>query len=187
MRIVGGSLRGRKLAVPKSQAIRPTTDRNRESLFNILNHHWPEKLQATRVLDVFAGTGALGIEAISRGAAFSVFIELSAEGRGLLRDNIESLGLTGKTKVFRRDALRPGAIGSIQPFDLVFADPPYGKKLGEAAAAKLYEDGWLNAGSLLVLEESKDSMPDNLAEFKKVDERNFGETMIGFFELITVK
>ncbi|MEE9315280.1 MAG: 16S rRNA (guanine(966)-N(2))-methyltransferase RsmD [Rhizobiaceae bacterium] len=185
MRIVGGRLRGRKLAEPKTQDIRPTTDRNRESLFNILNHHWPEKLDGTRVLDVFAGTGALGCEALSRGAAFAVFIEQGVEGRGLLRQNIEALGLTGHTKVFRRDALKPGIIGTLEPFDLVFADPPYGKGLGEKAIAALVENGWLKPSALLVLEEQKNHMPNTLNGFRKTDERSFGESAFGLFQLVT--
>ena len=186
MRVVGGKFRGRRLAEPKSQAIRPTTDRNRESLFNILTHHWPEKMNDSRVLDAFAGTGALGCEAVSRGARFAMFIENSVEGRGLLRDNIETLALTGNTKVLKRDATRPGPIGTMAPFDLVFADPPYAKSLGEQAVSALLEHGWFADGALLVLEEHRDHMPALMDGFEKVDERQFGETSIGFFELSAI-
>ncbi|MFD0916137.1 16S rRNA (guanine(966)-N(2))-methyltransferase RsmD [Pseudahrensia aquimaris] len=183
MRIVGGSLRGRSLAVPKSNAIRPTTDRTRESLFNILSHNWPEKLNGGRVLDVFAGTGALGLEAMSRGASFAMFVENSIEGRGLLRTNIENFGLNGKTKISKTDATRPGPIRALEPFDLIFADPPYGKTLGEQALAALLREGWLASHALVVLEERKDTLPSALQGFNSIESRNFGETAIGFFEL----
>ena len=185
MRIVGGKFGGRKLAVPKSQNIRPTTDRTRESLFNILNHTYPDKLRHTRVLDVFAGTGALGLEAMSRGAGYCVFIEIGAEGRGLLRTNIETFGLNGHTKVFRRDATKPGDIGTLRPFDIVFADPPYGKDLGESALTALAENGWLQEGALCILEEKRGSLPDSVDGFSCEDVRQFGDTEIGFFRLQT--
>eukprot|EP01035_Chromulina_nebulosa_P055027 gene55027-biopygen39199 len=124
MRIVGGEFRGRTLAAPKSNAIRPTTDRTRESLFNILSHAYPETLRETRVLDCFAGTGAVGLEALSRGAAAALFVETSVEGRGLLRSNIEALGLQARARIFRRDAASLGPAGNVEPFDLMFADPP---------------------------------------------------------------
>lgn len=154
MRIVGGDLRGRPLAAPKSSAIRPTTDRTRESLFNILSHAYPKCLDGTRVLDLFSGTGALGIEALSRGARFCQFVEESAEGRGLLRENVETLSLTGRTKIFRRDATDLGPSGASGTFDLVFADPPYGKGLGERALVSAAENGWLKEGAVIVLEEA---------------------------------
>src|SRR4051812_21408319 len=108
MRIVGGRLRGRTLAAPKSQAIRPTADRLRESLFNILVHAYEDPVTGARVLDLFAGTGALGLEAMSRGAAFALFVDDGAEARALLRENVATLGLGGTTKVFRRDASKLG-------------------------------------------------------------------------------
>ena len=135
MRIVGGEFRGRPLATPRSNAIRPTTDRTREAVFNVLAHRFADKLDGARVLDLFAGTGALGLEALSRGAAYCVFIEEAAEGRGLIRSNVETFGLTGRTKIFRRDATSLGEAGTVPPFGLVFADPPYGKGLGEKRAA----------------------------------------------------
>src|SRR5947199_5424027 len=110
MRIVGGQWRGRVLAAPRSQAIRPTADRLRESLFNILIHAYDDPVAGARVLDLFAGTGALGLEAISRGAAFALFIDDGAEARALLRQNVEALGLAAVTKIFRRDATQLGAV-----------------------------------------------------------------------------
>ena len=186
MRIVGGDLRGRKLAQPKSQNIRPTTDRNRESLFNIIQHNWPEKLKNGRVLDVFAGTGAFGCEALSRGASHVAFIELSSEGSGLIHQNMESLGISDRSALLRRDASRPGSNGGSETFDLVFADPPYAKGLGEKAAIALARGSWLSLGALFILEENRDSLPIALDGFDKTDERQFGDTAIGFFEYVTV-
>src|SRR5215467_106870 len=137
MRVVGGRLRGRNLAAPSSQAIRPTADRLRESLFNILLHAYDNPIEGARVLDLFAGTGALGIEAISRGAAFALFVDNGAEARALLRNNVEALALGGVTKVFRRDATNLGAAHPVEPFSVAFVDPPYGKGFAEKALASL--------------------------------------------------
>src|SRR4051795_5271583 len=141
MRIVGGRLRGRALAAPKSQAIRPTADRLRESLFNILTHAYHDPITGSRVLDLFAGTGALGLEAISRGAAFALFVDDRAEARALLRQNVEALGLGGMTRIFRRDATRLGAAHPVEPFALVFLDPPYGRGLAAPALASARAGG----------------------------------------------
>ena len=178
MRIVGGEYRGRPLAAPKSSAIRPTTDRTRESLFNILSHAYPESLGGTRVLDLFSGTGALGIEALSRGARYCLFVEESAEGRGLLRENVEALSLQGKTRIFRRDATDLGPAGPIDPFDLVFADPPYGKGLGERALVCAAEHGWLADGALIVLEEAATANVSLPGPFSLLETRSYGESVI---------
>src|SRR3978361_1423772 len=151
MRVVGGRLRGRNLASPASREIRPTADRLRESLFNILIHAYGDPIENARVLDLFAGTGALGIEAISRGARFALFVDNGAEARALLRNNVEALGLGGVTKVFRRDAGDLGPAHPVEPFSLVFLDPPYGKKLAEKALASLRDGGWLTAGGRRVV------------------------------------
>src|ERR1700758_4528085 len=150
MRVVGGRLRGRNLASPASQAIRPTADRLRESLFNILVHAYDNPIEGARVLDLFAGTGALGIEAISRGAAFALFVDNGAEARALLRSNVEALGLGGATKVFRRDAADLGPAHPVEPFSLAFLDPPYGKHLAEQALASLRDGGWLTREAVVV-------------------------------------
>lgn len=163
MRVVGGALKGRRLATPKSDAIRPTTDRARESLFNILEHAYPGSIEGARVLDLFSGTGALGIESISRGAAYCLFVEQDIAARALIRENVEALGLQGCTRIFRRDATHMGPIGTMQPFRLVFADPPYGKGLGEKAVASLLAGGWLEKGALVVVEETA-SNPFQLPE-----------------------
>ncbi|MBB4184126.1 16S rRNA (guanine(966)-N(2))-methyltransferase RsmD [Sinorhizobium terangae] len=181
MRIVGGEFRGRVLATPKSNDIRPTTDRTRESLFNILSHAYPEALDGTRVLDLFAGTGAVGLEALSRGCRQALFVEQGVEGRGLLRVNIETLGLQGRAKIFRRDATDLGPVGTMEPFHLVFADPPYAKGLGERALAAAAAGKWLVPGALAILEERADIEPRLPAEFELLDVRVFGDTRMHFY------
>ncbi len=186
MRIVGGKFRGRSIGAPRpgSKEIRPTTDRARESLFNILQHTHADKLDQSRVLDLFAGTGALGFEAMSRGAAFVLFVEIGTQGRGLLRQTIQALGLQGSSKLFRRDATKLGEIGTMQPFDLVFADPPYGKNLGEDALIALKQGNWLNVDALIVLEEALNA-PFRLPEgFKIIDERRAGDTILRFIKQV---
>src|SRR3954449_4739041 len=149
MRIVGGRLKGRNLASPSSREIRPTADRLRESLFNILVHAYGDPIGGARVLDLFAGTGALGIEAISRGAKFTLFVDNGTEARALLRNNVEALGLAGATKVSRRDAADLGPAHPLEPFSLVFLDPPYGKGLAVKALVSLRDGGWLTGGALV--------------------------------------
>jgi 16S rRNA (guanine966-N2)-methyltransferase len=182
LRVVGGELRGRPLAAPRSDAIRPTTDRTREAVFNIIAHSQSVRLEGARVLDLFAGTGALGIEALSRGAAHCLFIEESAEGRGLIRTNVETMGLQGRTKIFRRDATMLGETGTIQPFDIVFADPPYGKGLGERALAAALAGGWLKERALVMVEEAAGSPFQPPAGLKLVQRRDYGDTTVTFCE-----
>lgn len=181
MRIVGGEFKGRALATPRSQDIRPTTDRTRESLFNILSHAYPDALDGARVLDCFAGTGAFGLEALSRGASSALFVETSVEGRGLLRTNIEAMGLQGRARIFRRDATSLGPVGTTEPFRLMFADPPYDKGLGERALAAAATGGWLVDGALVILEERASNEPDVSAAFRPVEIRAFGDTKMHFF------
>lgn len=182
MRVVGGQLRGRALATPRDHSIRPTTDRTREAVFNMLAHRFGDRLEGARVLDLFAGTGALGIEALSRGASYCVFIEESAEGRGLVRTNVEAFGLTGRTKIFRRDATGLGDAGTLGPFGLVFADPPYGKGLGELALQSARAGGWLAPGALCVVEETASVAFEPGPGFSVLEERSYGETIIRFLE-----
>jgi 16S rRNA (guanine966-N2)-methyltransferase len=180
MRIVGGRLRSRPLAGPKSDAIRPTTDRLREALFNILAHAYGDPVTGARVLDLFAGTGALGIEAISRGAAFALFVDEGVEARALLRQNIETLGLAGITRIFRRDATNLGPVHPLEPFDLVFLDPPYGKGLAEKALTSAREGGWLKRQALIVVEEAADAgfaAPDG---FEELERRQYDDTEFVF-------
>jgi 16S rRNA (guanine966-N2)-methyltransferase len=167
MRVVGGRLRGRNLASPQSREIRPTADRLRESVFNILIHAYGDPISGARVLDLFAGTGALGLEAVSRGAAFALFVDNGTEARALLRNNVEALGLGGVTKVFRRDATNLGPAHPVEPFSLAFLDPPYGKGLAEQALASLRDGGWLTKEAVVVVEEAKAAgfvAPEGFAE-----------------------
>jgi 16S rRNA (guanine966-N2)-methyltransferase len=182
MRVVGGRLRGRNLAAPSSREIRPTADRLRESLFNILVHAYDDPLQGARVLDLFAGTGALGIEAISRGAAFALFVDTGAEARALLRNNVEALGLGGVTKIFRRDATNLGAAHPLPPFAVVFLDPPYGKGLAETALVSLRDGGWLVPGALLVVEEAKATGFAAPAGFEELERRAYDDTELVFIK-----
>ena len=182
MRIVAGKFRGKALLSPSDDSIRPTSDRARESVFNILASRIGVHLDGLKVLDLFAGTGALGLEALSRGASYGVFIEESAEGRGLIRTNVEAFGLTGRTKIFRRDATALGEAGTLAAFGLIFADPPYGKGLGERALRSAKAGGWLLPGALCVVEETASAPFEVGPEFSVVDERNYGETVIRFIE-----
>src|SRR5271156_498363 len=154
MRVVGGSLRGRALAAPKSQQIRPTADRLREALFNILVHAYDNPIGGARVLDLFAGTGALRIEALSRGAAFALFVDDGADARALLRENVATLGLGGGTRIFRRDATKLGPAHPLEPVSLAFLDPPYGKNLAATALDSARDGGWLTPDALIVVEEA---------------------------------
>lgn len=178
MRIIAGKFKGRTLATPSSQAVRPTSDRLRESIFNILTHAHDDVIEGARVLDLFAGTGALGIEALSRGAAHALFVDDSTEGRGLLRENVERLGLGGVTKVFRRDATKLGPCHPHAPFSLVFCDPPYRKGLGEQALTAARAGGWLLPDALIVFEEAADAAVTLPEGFEEVDRRAYGDTQI---------
>ena len=183
MRVVGGKLRSRPIAGPKSDSVRPTSDRLREALFNILTHSYGDPVTGARVLDLFAGTGALGIEAISRGADYALFVDEGVEARALLRDNVESLGLGGVTRIFRRDASRLGPAHPLDPFSLVFLDPPYGKGLAEKSLISARDGGWLTPEALLVVEEAANAgfkAPDGLVELER---RRYDDTEFIFIRL----
>src|SRR3954463_9119039 len=175
MRIVGGRLRGRALAAPKSQAIRPTADRLRESLFNILAHAYRDPITSARVLDLFAGTGALGFESLSRGATFVQFVDDGAEARALLRQNVEALGLAAVTKIFRRDATKLGPAPPVEPFSLAFLDPPYGRGLAEKALMSARDGGWLTENAIVVVEEEAGAFkpPES---YEELERRKYDDT-----------
>lgn len=182
MRIVGGKFKGRPIAAPAGRDTRPTSDRAREAVFNVLAHaDWSPGLDGRRVLDLFAGSGALGFEAISRGAAFALFVETDAAARGALRDNIEALGLFGVTRIHRRDATDLGAkpVGLGEPFDLVFMDPPYHRGLGEAALPRLAQGGWITPNALVVFECAADETPATPG-FESLDTREYGAAKVLF-------
>ena len=183
MRVVGGRLRSRPIAGPRSDSVRPTSDRLREALFNILTHSYSDPVTGARVLDLFAGTGALGIEAISRGADFALFVDDGVEARALLRDNVESLGLGGVTRIFRRDASRLGPAHPLDPFSLIFLDPPYGQGLAEKSLVSARDGGWLMPEALLVVEEAADAgfkAPDGFTELER---RRYDDTEFTFIRL----
>jgi 16S rRNA (guanine966-N2)-methyltransferase len=181
MRVVGGKFRGRALASPDHEGLRPTADRVREAVFNILLHGIADfEIEGARVIDLFAGTGALGIEALSRGAAYCLFVEEAVEARALIRTNVEAMGLTGVTRIFRRDATDLGAAGNIEPFALAFLDPPYSKGLGEAALVSLQEGGWLAPGAVVVLEERESTSVALPKGFAELDRRSYGEAQVIF-------
>ncbi len=181
MRIVGGRFRGRPLATPVDDVTRPTSDRVREAIFNILVHGMPGfGLEGAKVLDLFAGTGALGLEALSRGASFCLFVEEKAEARGLIRRNVEALGLGGVTKVFRRDATDLGSAGNRGGYTLVFLDPPYGLGLAAPALASAAAGGWLAPGAIAVIEERKGTAAPLPAGFEPSDRRAWGDTEATF-------
>jgi len=180
VRVVGGRFRGRPLAGPKSDAIRPTSDRLRETIFNVLAHGYGGPVEGARVIDLFAGTGAMGIEALSRGAAFCLFVDEGAQARGLMRENVEALGLGGATRLFRRDATRMGAAGQNPPASLVFCDPPYGRDLAPRALKSCADGGWLSPGALVVVEEAQGAgvaLPDG---FEELERRDYGENKVLF-------
>lgn len=178
MRIIGGKWRGKLLAAPENMNIRPTTDRVKENLFNILQHHYLDHLQNAYVLDLFAGTGALGLEALSRGARFVTFVEQDATARGLIRSNIESMGAMGSSRILRRDATDLGNVGQLAVADLIFLDPPYGKKLGEKALQSAWDGGWISANCLIILEEEKNTHPQLSDDFMIEDIRPYGQTSL---------
>jgi 16S rRNA (guanine966-N2)-methyltransferase len=180
VRVVGGRLKGRNLASPDSRDIRPTADRLRESVFNILTHAYGDPITDARVLDLFAGTGALGIEAISRGAKFTLFVDNGAEARALMRDNVEALGLGGVTKVYRRDATDLGPAHPMEPFSLVFLDPPYTKGLADKALVSLRAGGWLTPGALAVVEEAKAAGFKGPEGFTELERRVYDDTEFVF-------
>ena len=185
MRIIGGRFRGIRLVAPGAKGggaahLRPTSDRIRESIFNLLEHGDYPSIDAARVLDLFAGTGALGLEALSRGAARAVFIDDGPAARGLIRQNIDLLGVIGQTKLWRRDATRLGPCRG-DPYDLIFVDPPYGKGLGARALASARAGGWIAPDAVVVLEESADADIPELDDLRLVDARTYGDTRILIF------
>jgi 16S rRNA (guanine966-N2)-methyltransferase len=184
MRITGGSFRGRALAEPPDNRVRPTSDKVRQAIFNILAHNdHGFELEGASVVDVFAGTGALGLEALSRGAKFALFVDDAAESRALIRRNVEALGLTGVTKIWRRDAADMGPLGAGAggPFQLAFLDAPYRKGLTERALASLAGGGWLAPDALAIAETAADETVVVPAGYALLDERSYGETAVHIY------
>jgi 16S rRNA (guanine966-N2)-methyltransferase len=180
MRVVGGRLRSRPIAGPKGDGLRPTADRLRESLFNILAHAYGNPVEGARVLDLFAGTGALGIEALSRGAAYVLFVDDGVEARALLRGNTEQLGLGGTSRIFRRDATKLGPAYPLEPFTLAFLDPPYRKGLAEKALTAAHGGGWLVKDALVVVEEATDAKFVTPEGYQELERRDYDDTELVF-------
>lgn len=187
MRIISGAKRGLKLAdVGQGDAaahLRPTSDRVRESLFNVLNGgRYGNPVAGARVLDLFAGTGALGFEALSRGAAHVTFVDDGSAARALIRNNTAAMQAQTTVKHIRRDATALGPCHTL-PFDLVFLDPPYGQRLGDAALMSAQENGWLTADALIVWEENAAQPP--APGFLLHDHRRYGDTHITILQRTT--
>ncbi len=188
MRIVSGRFKGRAIVAPPGQATRPTSDRARQALFDVIAHAaWAPDLEGAKVIDLFAGSGALGFEALSRGAAYCLFVETDEAARGAIRENMDALSLFGETRVHRRDAADLGVCHSSAggPFDLAFLDPPYRKGLGERAIAELAKGGWLKPGALIVLERAADEPDLELAGFEVIDTRTWGAAQVVFLKVAT--
>jgi 16S rRNA (guanine966-N2)-methyltransferase len=178
MRIVGGDLRGRTLSAPRGQATRPTADRVRQTIFDVLAHAYGDPVKDARVLDLFAGSGALGLEALSRGAAYALFVEDDIAARSAIRENAERLGVLGRTRIYRRDATSLGPVGNLAPFRLVFADPPYRQGLGERALAAAIAGGWLARPAIVVLEEAAGVEVAPVAGLSPREVRQIGDTQL---------
>lgn len=186
MRIVAGSLKGRAIVAPEGQGTRPTSDRARQAIFNVLEHaSWGESLNGARVLDLYAGSGALGFEALSRGASFALFVETDDDARGAIRENMDAYGLFGKCRVHRRSATdlgpRPGSAG--EAFDIAFLDPPYDKGLGEQTLACLLEGNWLAPGALVIFERGSDEPEIDTPGYERLDVRDYGAARVLFLRV----
>lgn len=187
MRIVSGSLKGRAITTPEGQNTRPTSDRARQAIFNVLEHAaWAEGLTEARVIDLYAGSGALGFEALSRGAAFCLFVETDDGARGAIRENMDAYGLFGRCRVHRRSATdlgpRPGSAG--EAFTLAFLDPPYRQGLGEQTLAKLLEGGWLAPGAIVVFERGSDEPEIETPGYERLDARDYGAARVLFLRAL---
>jgi 16S rRNA (guanine966-N2)-methyltransferase len=185
MRIVAGKFKGKPLNAPKGAITRPTSDKARQALFNVLEHAaWAPTLESARIADLFAGSGALGFEAMSRGGAFCLFVDNDASARGAIRDNIETLQLFGNTRLHRRSATdlgdKPAKLG--EPFNLVFLDPPYGKGLAPPALSGLVDGQWVTDDALAVLEVAANEDIPPLPGWKTVNERNWGAAKVVFLQ-----
>lgn len=189
MRITGGTYGGRTLTTPEDRRVRPTADKVRQAIYNILRYHAFDggfTLAGARAIDLFAGTGALGLEALSQGAVYCLFVDDDADSRALVRENVEKLQLTGVSKIWRRNAtdLGPVGTGAGGPFSLAFLDPPYRKDLVGPALTSLLAGGWLTPGAVAVVETAAEENLPPTDGFTLCDERVYGETRVLFLERI---
>lgn len=182
MRIISGTFKGRPIKAPKGRGTRPTADRTREAVFNILAHaDWAPAIDGARVIDLFAGSGALGLEAMSRGAGFCLFVETDSAARGAIRNNVETLQLTGVTRVHRRSAI---SLGGVPPniggaFEIAFLDPPYHKDLAAPCLTELKTGGWLSEDAVAVVETGSDEAQD-FSGWEVLEARSYGAAHISF-------
>ena len=184
MRITGGRLGGRNLVAPKDMRVRPTSDKVRQAIFNILEHNVMDAgIEGLRVLDLFAGTGALGLEALSHGASYCNFVDDAAESRALIHRNVEALGLTGACKIWRRDATALGTCAT-EGFALAFLDPPYRKDLVPRALASLRDGRWLTGEAIAVVETAEDEAIPGIQGFERIDARDYGDTRVIFYRFV---
>jgi len=183
LRITAGKFGGRTLQAPGGVAVRPTSDKVRQAIFNVIAHKdlgFAFALEGVRCVDLFAGTGAFGLEALSRGATFALFIEADAASRAVIRENVEALGLTGASKIWRRDASALGKLDTLSAFGLAFLDPPYRKGLIAPALASLSDGGWLAKPALVIAEMSEAETLSAPSGYETLDERVYGETRVLF-------
>jgi 16S rRNA (guanine966-N2)-methyltransferase len=184
MRIVAGAYRGRTLVAPKGQSVRPTAERARQALFNVLEHA-PWGLQVwsgVRVIDGFAGSGALGLEAVSRGAPCCLFVDNDRAARAAIEANLAALGCGDRARLLGQDLTRLGARGGEAAFDLVFLDPPYGSGLAQSALAALTGGGWFAPGALAVVERGEGEGALETTGFSLLDERRWGKARVTFLQ-----
>ena len=185
MRIVAGAHRGRAIVAPKGHSTRPTADRTRQAMFNVLEHAaWAPDLDEARVIDLYAGSGALGLEALSRGAAYCLFVDNDAAARAAAQANLEILKLEDRSRLDRRDATRLGARATADgaPYDLAFLDPPYAKGLAESALAALTDGAWLAPGALVVVERGAGEAPLLAPGYETLDSRAWGAARVWFLK-----
>jgi 16S rRNA (guanine966-N2)-methyltransferase len=188
MRIVAGDHRGRSLVAPKGHSTRPTADRTRQALFNVLEHApWSPGFGSLRIIDLFAGSGALGIEGLSRGADFCLFLDKDPAAQAAISTNIETLKLSERCRVDRRDAVKLGDRGAADgpAFGLAFLDPPYARGLEEDALASLAEGRWMSPGAVVVVERGADEAPLIAPGYERLDDRSWGAARVWFLRAPT--
>jgi 16S rRNA (guanine966-N2)-methyltransferase len=182
MRIVAGAQRGRVLVAPKGHSTRPTADRTRQALFNVLEHApWGRPVVGARVIDLFAGSGALGVEALSRGASYCLFVENDRAAAEAITANLAALGLTERTRILAADATRLPLL-SDDPFDLAFLDPPYSLGVAEAALPAL--TAYLSPAALIAVERGADEGMLSANGYELLDERRWGAAKVAFLKRI---
>lgn len=181
LRIISGELKGKRLFSPKGIKIRPTADRIRENIFNILS----SRILNSVVLDLFAGTGALGIEALSRGASFAIFIDTDNDALSVIGKNIAACGLQGRIQIIRADIVKNNIAPNnrLPPVNLVFMDPPYNNNLIKPALINLSSSRLLQKNSLIIIEHAlEETLPEFFLEYKISDQRRYGKTLVSFLD-----